>query len=325
MGQEKLMQAVAPSGDQITLGVDVSKDHLDVHLHPLATARQFGNDHHGIAKLIAWISPLRPARIIFEATGAYHRALELALGKAALPAVKINPLQIRRFAQAAGKRVKTDPIDAAMIARFGVAMQPDIPPARDKTEAHLAELLTARRALVKDRTAALNRAKMLTLPLLRRQSQQHLKQIETQLDDIDRERTAIITAHQRLKTRREILVSIPGFGENTAAAVLIGMPELGSMDARQTGSLAGLAPITRQSGNWTGKSFIQGGRAGLRQALYMPALVAIRFNPPLKAKYLAMRAAGKPAKVAIVAIMRKLLTIANALLRDNRPWTLEAT
>jgi transposase len=325
MGQEKLMQAIAQSGDQITLGVDISKDRLDVHLHPLATVRQFDNDRHGIAKLIAWISPLRPARIIFEATGAYHRALEMALGKSALPAVKINPLQIRRFAQATGKRAKSDPIDAAMIARFGVAMQPDIPPARDEAEAHLAELLTARRALVKDRTAALNRAKMLTLPLLRRQSEQQLKQIEAQIDAIDQERAAIIAASQRLKARHEILVSIPGFGENTAAAVLIGMPELGSMDARQTGSLAGLAPVTRQSGNWTGKSFIQGGRAGLRQALYMPALVAIRFNPPLKAKYLAMRAAGKPAKVAIVMIMRKLLTIANALLRDNRPWTLERT
>jgi transposase len=127
------------------------------------------------------------------------------------------------------------------------------------------------------------------------------------------------------KARFDILLSMPGLGDVTALAMLIDMPELGSMHAKQAASLTGLAPVTRQSGNWKGKSFIRGGRAGLRQALYMPALVAIRFNPPLKAKYLGLRAAGKPAKVAIVAIMRKIVITANALLRDNRKWTLEMT
>ena len=167
---------LSPSTGHITLGIDVSKGRLDAHLHPLAVVKQFDNDRKGIAKLIAWITPLRPTRIIFEATGAYHRALEMALGKAALPAVKINPLQVRRFAQATGKRVKTDPIDAIMLARFGYTMQPDIPPARDETIDGLTELLAARRALVKDRTAALNRSKTLTLALLKRQSQQHRHQ-----------------------------------------------------------------------------------------------------------------------------------------------------
>jgi transposase len=323
MGQEKMAYTVAQTPDQITLGIDISKDRLDAHLHPLAVVKQFDNNRKGIAKLIAWITPLKPTRIIFEATGAYHRALEMALGKAALPAVKINPLQVRRFAQATGKRAKTDPIDAIMLARFGYTMQPDIPLARDETIDGLAELLAARRALVKDRTAALNRSKTLTLVLLQRQSHQHLQQIKTQIDAIDHERAAIVAAHERLQARSEILVSIPGFGDATACTLLIDMPELGSMDAKQAASLAGLAPVTRQSGNWQGKSFIQGGRATLRQALYMPALVAIRFNPPLKAKYLALRAAGKPAKVAIIVIMRKLLIIANALLRDNRMWTPE--
>jgi len=244
----------------------------------------------------------------------------MALGQAALPAVKINPLQARRFAEATGKRVKTDPVDAAMLARFGATLQPDIPPAKDQTVDTLAELLAARRALVKDRTAALNRSKTLTLPLLKRHSQQHLKQIETQIKAIDHEQATILATHARLKARFDILVSVPGLGATSACALLIDMPELGSMDAKQTGSLAGLAPVTRQSGNWKGKSFIQDGRATLRQALYMPALVAIRFNPPLKTKYLALRTAGKPAKVAI---MRKLIIIANALLRDNRLWTLE--
>jgi transposase len=323
MGQEKMSHVLAPTPDQITIGIDISKDRLDVHLHPERTVKQFDNDRKGVAKLITWIIPRQPTRIIFEATGAYHRSLEMALGKAGLPAVKINPLQARRFAEATGKRVKTDPVDAAMLARFGHTMQPDIPPARDETIDSLGELLAARRALVKDRTAALNRGKTLTLALLKRQSQQHLKQIQTQIEAIDRERATILAANARLKARSDILVSIPGFGAATAFALLIDMPELGSMDAKQTASLTGLAPVTRQSGNWHGKSFIQGGRATLRQAIYMPALVAIRFNPPLKAKYLALRAAGKPAKVAIVAIMRKLVIIANALLRDNRKWTRE--
>lgn len=323
MGQEKMGNTIAPTPDQVTIGIDISKDRLDVHLHPGGIVKQFDNDRKGHAKLIAWITPSQPTRIIFEATGAYHRTLELALGKAGLPAVKINPLQARRFAEATGKRVKTDPVDAAMLARFGATLQPDVPAARDETIDGLGELLAARRALVKDRTAALNRAKTLTLALLKRQSQQHLNQIQAQIEAIDREQATILAANAKLKARSDILVSIPGLGTTTALALLIDMPELGSMNAKQTASLAGLAPITRQSGNWRGKSFIQGGRATLRQAIYMPALVAIRFNPPLKAKYLALRAAGKPAKVAIVAIMRKLVVIANALLRDNRKWTLE--
>jgi transposase len=324
MGQEKMSTSIAPTPTQITIGIDISKHRLDVHLHPQASVKQFDNDRKGIAKLIAWMTPWQPTRIVFEATGAYHRALEMALGKAELPSVKVNPLQARRFAEATGKRAKTDPVDAAMLARFGATMQPDIPLARDETIDTLGELLAARQALVKDRTAALNRSKTLTLALLKRQSQQHLKQIEAQIKAIDRERAATMATNDRLQGRSDILVSMPAFGTTTAFALLIMMPELGSMDAKQTASLGGLAPVTRQSGNWCGKSFIQGGRANLRQALYMPALVAIRFNPPLKAKYLALRAAGKPAKVAIVAIMRKLLIIANALLRDNRKWTLQA-
>ena len=325
MGQEKMSNLLSPSAQQVTIGIDISKHHLDVHVHPEGSIQQFTNDRAGHAGLIAWITPRQPARIIFEATGAYHRGLQNALAKAALPGVKINPWQARCFAEATGRRVKTDPVDAAMLARFGATLQPDIPPARDPAVDSLAELLAARRALVKDRTAALNRGKNLTLPLLKRQNQQQLKQIEAQIKAIDREQAVLVAKQQRLKARFDILLSIPGLGAVSVLAMLIDMPELGSMDARQTGSLSGLAPITRQSGSWQGKSFIQGGRAQLRHALYMPALVAIRFNPPLRAKYLALRKAGKPAKVAIVAIMRKLIVMANALLRDNRMWTEEVT
>ena len=173
----------------------------------------------------------------------------------------------------------------------------------------------ARRALIKDRTAALNRGKNLTVPLLQRQNRQQLKQIETQIAAIDREQAALVAQQDSLKARFDILVSIPGLGAVSALAMLIDMPELGSMDAKRTASLGGLAPITRQSGNWQGKSFIQGGRAELRQALYMPALVAIRFNAPLKAAYLALRQAGKPAKVAIVAVMLLLIGFSGVTIR----------
>ena len=325
MGQEKMSQSVAPAAAEVTIGVDISKQTLDVHLIPGGDIRQFTNDHKGHSSLIAWAAPRQPVRIVFEATGSYHRALEMALGKAGLPAVKINPLQARRFAEATGRRVKTDQVDAAMLARFGAALQPEVPAAKDETIDKLAELLAARRALIKDRTAAINRGKVLTLALLKRQSVQHLAQIDSQIRAIDAEWAAILDGSPTLRARFNVLVSIPGIGKAAALALLIDMPELGTMDAKQTASLAGLAPVTRQSGTWRGKSFIQGGRATLRHALYMPTLVAIRFNPPMKAKYDALRAAGKVAKVAITAVMRKLVITANALLRDNRAWTAEGT
>jgi transposase len=324
-GQEKMSNPIARAADDVTIGIDISKDNLDAHLHPEGIARQFRNDRKGHAQLIAWARLHQPTRIVFEATGRYHRALELALGKAALPAVKVNPLQARRFAEATGRRVKTDPIDAAMLARFGAIMRPEIPPAKDETIDVLAELLAARRGLVKDRTAASNRGKGLTLPMLKRQCQQHRKQIDSQIDAIDREWMSILAANPTLKARLDILLSIPGVGPVTAIALLVDMPELGTMDAKQTASLAGLAPVTRQSGTWKGQSYIQGGRASIRHAIYMPALVAIRFNPQLKEKYEALRRAGKLPKVAIVAIMRKIVIIANALIRDNRKWTLDVT
>jgi transposase len=159
--------------------------------------------------------------------------------------------------------------------------------------------------------------------MLKPQCQQHRKQIDSQIEAIDREWMSILAANPTLKARLDILLSIPGIGPATAITLLVDMPELGTMDAKQAASLAGLAPVTRQSGTWKGKSFIQGGRASLRRAIYMPALVAIQHNPPLKDKYEALCRAGKLKKVAIVAIMRKLIIIANALIRDNRRWTLD--
>jgi transposase len=264
------------------------------------------------------LSDHRIVRIAYEATGAYHRAFETAAR--AWPLIKVNPQRARRFAQATGTLAKTDRVDAAILARMAAVLEPEIRPVRTSLMADLRELVVAKRGLVKDRTALLNRAKTLTLSLLKRQSERRLAEIDRQIAAIEAAALTMIAADPDLARRREILKSIAGLGEATALTLIVEMPELGAIAPKQAASLAGLAPITRQSGQWRGKSFIQGGRADVRRALYMPALVAIRYNPDLKAKYDQFVAAGKPAKVAIVAVMRKLIVLANALIKQDRAW-----
>jgi transposase len=302
-------------------GVDISKDTLDIHLHPAGLTRRLPNDPNGLRSLLAWLRGFRIARIVFEPTGAYHHAFERRLGEAGLPLVKVNPRQARRFAQAIGRHAKTDAIDAAMLARLGAMLEPPPRPLPSKTLDDLKELHVARTALVKDRVAARNRSHVLRLPLLKRQAEQRLQHIDQQLAAIEAAMAELVAADPPLAGRLDILLSIPGIGRTTALAILIEMPELGAIENKAAASLAGLAPIARDSGRKLGRRFIQGGRAGLRQALYMPALVAARFNPDLKAKYQALIQAGKPPKLAITAIMRKLLILANALLRGGRIWS----
>jgi transposase len=304
-----------------SVGVDIAKDTLDVHLHPAGSSRRFGNDAQGCTALIAWLEDFLIARIAFEPTGAYHRACERRLAAAGLPLVKVNPRHARRFAEAIGRHAKTDAIDAAMLARFAALLEPPVRPVASATVDAMKELQVARRALVKDRVAARNRDHRHRAPLLKRQAKERLGQIDRQLAAIDAALHAQLTADPALQARFAILVSIPGVGEATAFALLVEMPELGALAPKGAASLAGLAPIARDSGQHRGKRCIRGGRAPLRQALYMPALVAVRFNATMRVKYLALRAAGKPPKVALVAIMRKLLILANALLRDGRTWT----
>jgi transposase len=304
-----------------TVGVDISKDTLDIHLHPDGAARRFANNDKGFETLIAWLGGFAVVRIVFEATGAYHRAFERSLGKTGFQLAKVNPRQARRFAEAIGVQAKTDAVDAAMLARFGGLIEPRATPALSKTLDQMKELHLARRALVKDRVAAQNRAHTRRAPLLKRHAAERLAQIERQIAAIDKALRKLLACDIALKARFDILITIPGLGETTALAILVEMPELGQIENKQAASLAGLAPMARDSGTHRGKRFIRGGRAVLRQALYMPALVAVRFNPELKAKYLALTSAGKPPKVALVAVMRKLLILANALLREGRGWT----
>ena len=304
-----------------TTGIDVSKDHLDSHRLADGASIRFANSKAGHKALIKWLLADLPERVVFEPTGAYHRKLERSLAEAGIACAKVNPRQARRFAQATGTLAKTDRVDAMMLARFGAVLEPAITAPKSQTLETLGELVTARRALVKDRTAAKNRQHTLMSAVLKAQVKRRLKQIDTDIAAIDAECCKLAQADRDLQSRRAILNSIPGIGDVTVMTMLAEMPELGSMDKRQAASLAGLAPITRQSGTWRGKSFIQGGRKTLRQALYMPAMVAVRFNAQLKAKYQAMIEAGKPHKVAITAIMRKLIIIANALIRDQRSWS----
>lgn len=302
-------------------GVDISKEMLQVQLYPHGASRRFANDAAGLKALAGWLRDFVVARIVFEPTGAYHRNFERQLAAAGFALVKVNPRQARRFAEAIGRQAKTDAVDAAMLARFGALIDPPARAIASETMRHMMELHAGRRALVKDRVAALNRAQTLQSPLLKRQAAERLKQIERQLHAIDTALRHLREADPELKARFEILLTIPGLGEITALALLIEMPELGQLDNNCAASLAGLAPIARDSGQHRGKRCIRGGRATVRQMLYMPALVAVRFNADLKAKYAALIAAGKPAKVVLTAIMRKLLILANTLLRDRRSWS----
>ena len=305
--------------DPTVVGIDISKTHLDTYMAPAGKAARFTNDSAGFKALIAWID--QPVRsVVYEPTGPWHRAFEEALLQAGLPLARANPLQARRFAQAMGQRAKTDAVDARVLAQMGTALPLRPTEASPPTHRALEELQVARDALVTDRTAARNRQKHLRHRLLKQQNKTRLSQIDRHLAAVDAAIGKRLAEDVGLARRTEILTSIPGVSSITAAGLLTRMPELGRLDAKAVASLAGLAPVTRQSGAWQGRSFIQGGRPRVRRLLYMPALAAARCNPDLRAKYRQLRGQGKPPKVALTAVMRKLLLLANALLEQNRSW-----
>lgn len=300
------------------VGVDVSKDWLDAHRRSDGSDRRFPNTKQGRQSLIRWAGC---ARVAFEPSGPYHRALERHLAAAGIGVVKINPLQVRRFAEAIGTRAKTDAIDARLIAVMAAQLDLPATPPPTQTTRDLKALHIARQGLIKDRTAARNRAQSHECSFPKSQAAARLRHVKAQLAALDAKIAALIAGNRDLARRRTILISIPGVSAVTAAALLAEAPELGTLEGKTAASLAGLAPMTRQSGSWNGRAMIRGGRAHLRQALDMPALVAARFNPDLKAVYKRLINAGKPTKVALTALMRKLIILANALLRDSRMWT----
>ena len=304
-----------------TIGIDISKAHLDAHAAPMGRTARFPNDAAGFRKLIAWIGP-NAGRIAYEPTGPWHHDFEDTLLKAGLPLFAVNPYQVRCFARSRGRRAKTDAVDARTLATMADAIA-DLRPtaAKSRSDRDLSELQLVRDALVGDRKSIGNRGKHLRHPVAKRLNERRLTRIERQLKRVDAEIQKLIEVREDLKRRFEILTSIPGIANVTAAGLITHMPELGSLTGPRAASLAGLAPVTRESGSWKGRSFIQGGREKVRRLLYMPAVAAIRCNPDLGAKYAALRHAGKPAKVAITAIMRKLVVLANTLVQQDRLWT----
>ena len=275
----------------MTIGIDISKDWLDVGRFPGGVGEtRFANTAAGHAALIAWLEERAPGtqssvRVVFEATGAYHRALEEALGRAARPFCKVNPRQARRFAQATGRLAKTDRIDAAMLARMGYVLDVEPQPPRGETQSDLSALTSARQPLVKDRNALLARRSTTGHALVLSQLDRRRAVIEADIAEIDAALAELVQADEGLRARAAILVSIPGLAAISATTILAEMPELGAMGGKQAAAMAGVAPITRSSGQRRGRAFIGGGRPNLRRALYMPALVAARFNPDLRATY----------------------------------------
>ncbi|MEO5755545.1 MAG: IS110 family transposase [Mesorhizobium sp.] len=305
---------------EIIVGIDVSKDRLDVHVLPSGNAFWIGNDHAGVEDLVRRLAALGPSTVGLEATGGFERLAVAALAGSGLEVVVLNPAQVRAYANALGKRAKTDPIDAAVISAFVCATKPQPRPLPDAETRALAELVVRRRQIVQMIVAEENRARMMSAKQARKSIQRLLAALRRELASLDADMDDHIRKSPVWRVNEKLLSSVPGVGPIVARTMIAEMPELGSLDRRQIASLAGLAPWTRQSGKWRGKSFIGGGRSRVRAVLFMAALVAIRHNPILKAFRDRLVAAGKPKIVAVVATMRKLLTILNAIIRDQRSW-----
>lgn len=308
--------------DAIVIGIDVSKTYLDVHLEGGGRAEasfRVPRDTEGVAELAARLRPLAPRLIGIEATGGFEIIVAAGLAGAGLPVVVVNPAQVRAFANALGKRAKTDPIDAAVIARFLAATDPEIRPLKDAETRLLADLVSRRRQIVAMIGAERQRARTAP-PRVQRSIARLLKALERELTSLDGDIDNAVRGSPAWRQSEDLLRSVPGIGPTVARTLIAELPELGSLDRRQIAALVGLAPWTRQSGQWRGRSFIGGGRAPVRAALYMAALTASRHNPALKAFRDRLVAAGKPKLVAIIAVARKLITILNAILRDRKPW-----
>ena len=303
----------------VVVGIDVSKDRLDVHVRPSDEAFFVRRDGDGVAALVERLRPLKPASIAVEATGGFETVVAAGLAGAGLPVVVVNPAQVRAFANALGKRAKTDPIDAAVIARFVEATAPAIRALPDEATQLLADLVARRRQIVAMIGAERQREKRAPARI-RRSIQRLVKALEKELASLDGDIDDAVRGSPAWAAKEDLLASVPGIGKTIARTLIAELPELGSLDRRQVAALVGLAPWTRQSGQWRGKSFIGGGRAPVRAALFMGAMVAARHNPVLKAFRDKLVAAGKPKLVAIVATAQKLVTILNAVIRDQQPW-----
>ena len=307
----------------VYVGIDVSKDRLDVHVYPSGEAYAVARDGKGVADLVERMRTLGPERVAVVATGGFETVVAAALAGASLPLVVVNPAQVRHFAQALGRRAKTDPIDAAMIARFVEATRPELRPLADDATRLLADLVARRRQIIEMIVAERNRERRVSVKRIAKSIARLIAALEKELTEIDSEIDTGVRGSPAWREKEDLLASVPGVGSITARTLLAELPELGQLDNKKIAALAGLAPFTRQSGQWKGRAMIAGGRKGVRSALFLAALTACRFNPALKAFRQRLIDAGKPKMVAVIAAARKLLTILNAIARTGKPWRLE--
>jgi transposase len=305
--------------DSIIVGIDVSKDRLDVCVRPGGEAFAVGRDAAGIEALLQRLKELSPQLVALEATGGFETVVAASLGAAGLPVVVVNPAQIRAFARAVGKRAKTDPIDAAVIAHFAEAIRPQPRPLPDAETQLLADLVARRRQIIQMIVAERQREKRAS-SRMKKSILRLLKALQAELSEIDQGIDEAVRGSPAWREKEDLLASVPGVGPTIARTLIAELPELGTLDRRQIAALAGLAPWTRQSGKWKGDSRIGGGRASVRSVLFLGALTAARWNPALKAFHQRLIAKGKRKMVAATAVTRKLLTILNAILRDRTPW-----
>jgi len=306
------------------VGLDVAKAHLDLALRPAAgEVRRFPHTEGGLSALVAYLQPLAPTLIVLEATGGYEADVAAALGLAALPVAVVNPRQVRDFARAIGRLAKTDALDATVLAHFAEAVHPPPRPLPDAAHQALVALVARRRQLVEMLSAERNRLPLAPAGRIRRDVQTHIHFLEQRLKKANDDLQHTLRASPLWRAADDLLQSVPGIGPTSSAVLVAELPELGRLSPRAVAALVGVAPLNRDRGARHGGRTIWGGRATVRGTLYMATLVAKSHNPVIAAFYRRLRAAGKPPKVALVAAMHKLLTILNAIMRTQRPWTHE--
>ncbi|MGH8524191.1 MAG: IS110 family transposase [Gammaproteobacteria bacterium] len=301
------------------VGIDVSKATLDIGIEPTGEALRVVYDDKGIAQVVKRLVAVGPTLIVMEATGGLEVRLASELAAKGLPVAVINPRQARDFAKATGQLAKTDSVDAAVLAAFARAIRPAVRPIKDADTRELDELLTRRRQLIEIRvqeTLRLGTASKLP----RKSLVAHIAWLDKRIADLDVDLTKRLRASDAWRAKDDLLQGIPGVGAVTSLTMLAKCPELGSLNRREIAALVGVAPLANDSGKHRGKRFIWGGRADVRAVLYMATVTAIRCNSVLKAFAERLKQAGKPAKVVIVACMRKLLTIMNAMVKNNAQW-----
>jgi transposase len=303
----------------VHVGIDVSKDSLDVAIRPAAERFRANNDEKGHAEICKRLAKLHPERVVLEPTGGYEQAVVQALARAKLPVVVVNARQVRDFAKAAGRLAKTDQIDADVLAHFGEALQPEVRPLPDEAHRQLEALVNRRRQLVDMRSAEVKR-KQTAPAIVHPNIEVTVEFLTRQIDDVDRDLRDLIRRTPAWREADELFQSVPGVGPVLSSTLTALVPELGKLNRKQVAALVGVAPFNKDSGLGERRRVTWGGRAPVRAVLYMAASVARRFNPAIRRFYDRLLGAGKPPSVALVACMRKLLTMLNAVARDRRPW-----